>query len=340
MEATGVLIFRIIAQPGCKQLGQGLIQGFASHFRAFSSVTPAAQQNPYEVPPRRVRVGTRHEAMRKPLRGPAELPASEKAPKWDRSKQRCGALGMKVGMMGIWDQWGQPQVCTVVQLDACQVIQVKTEETDGYDGIQLGVGEAKLKNVIKPLLGHYEKALAVPKRHLREFRVSKDGLIPVGTMILAQHFVPGQYVDVQGVTKGKGFQGVMKRWGFKGLNASHGVSLSHRSAGSTGQCQDPGRVFKGKKMAGRMGGDNITMHNLKILKIDCARNVLYVKGSIPGVKGGWLRIKDAVKGAKFPVPPPFPTFKAEEGKEYPKEIWEPLPKDDPLAPREEPCIEI
>jgi len=301
--------------------------------RTLSSAAAAASDvktSPYEVPLKKVGVGTPWERELKLLQGPKEV---EPVP-WTPEERRCGAMAMKVGMLPLWDEWGERHACTVLQLDACEVIQVKTEDTDGYNGIQVGVGEAKLKNVIKPLMGHYNKAMVIPKRKLKEFRVSEKGLLPVGSPILAQHFVPGQLVDLQGVTKGKGFQGAMKRWGFGGLGASHGVSKAHRSLGSTGQCQDPGRVFKGKKMPGRMGGNNRTVENLKILKIEPKRNLLYVKGCVPGQNGGWIRVKDAERGAHFPTPPPFPTFVPEEGVEYPNEIWAPAPKEDPMAPKE------
>lgn len=174
---------------------------------------------------------------------------------------------MKVGMVPIWDAWGAKHPTTVLQLDETQVIQVKTKETDGYTAIQLGVGEAKLKRVKVPQAGHYRKASVKPKRKLQEFRVTEDALLPVGTVIQATHFVPGQLVDVCGISKGKGFQGAMKLWNFKGGPASHGNSLSHRTLGSTGSRQDPGRVFKGKKMPGRMGSERVTVQNLKVMKV-------------------------------------------------------------------------
>lgn len=215
---------------------------------------------------------------------------------------------MKVGMLPFWDKWGNRHATTVLQLDECQVVQVKKDETDGYSALQLGVGEAKLKRVNKPDMGHYAKAEVKPKRKLMEFRVTPDALLPVGTQIKAPHFVPGQLVDVCGISKGKGFQGVMKRWNFRGGFASHGASVSHRIPGSTGCRQDPGRVFKNKKMAGRMGSERVTVQNLRVLKIDPSRDLIYVKGAVPGNSGVFLRIVDAVKGPFFPSPPPFPTF--------------------------------
>jgi len=264
------------------------------------------------------------------IRGPAEVAAAE----WEDGLRRCGALAMKVGMLPIWDEWGQRHACTVLQLDACEVVQVKTEETDGYDGLQIGVGEAKEKNVNQPMAGHFAAAGVAPKRRLREFRVSAPALLPAGTPITARHFVPGQLVDLQGTTKGKGFQGAMKRHGFGGLGASHGVSKAHRSLGSTGQCQDPGRVFKGKKMPGRMGGKTKTVENMKILKIEPERNLLYIKGSVPGQNGGWIRVKDAERGPRFPSPPPFPTFLSSAKGEGEGELWAPRAELDPLAPPE------
>lgn len=222
--------------------------------------------------------------------------------------RRSGALAMKVGMMPVLDRWGKKYPCTVLHLDDCRVVQVKTVETNGYNGLQLGVGEAKLKRVTISKLGHFNKVGVVPKRKLWEFRVSPDCIIPEGTHVRAQHFVPGQLVDVCGVSKGKGFQGVMKLWNFSGGRATHGNSLSHRVLGSTGQRQDPGRVFKGKKMPGRMGSDRVTIQNLKVIKIDPSRELVYVHGAVPGNKGIFVRITDAIKGPFFPSPPPIPTY--------------------------------
>lgn len=181
--------------------------------------------------------------------------------------RRTGVLAMKVGMLPLWDSWGRRHAVTVLQVDSCEVVQVKSDKTDGYNALQVGVGEAKLKRVKKSALGHFEKAGVQPKRKLSEFRVSPDMILPVGTQLQALHFVPGQLLDVCGISKGKGFAGAMKRWGFKGGAASHGNSLSHRVLGSTGNCQDPGKVFKNKKMAGRMGSDRVTVQNLKLMKV-------------------------------------------------------------------------
>ena len=223
--------------------------------------------------------------------------------------RRTGALALKVGMLSIFDKWGERHAVTALQLDNCQVVQVKTKDTEGYFALQLGVGEAKQGKTKVSLQGHYDRAgVDKPNRRLMEFRVTEDSLLEVGSKVSAMHFVPGQLVDVAGTTRGKGFAGVMKRWGFGGGRATHGNSVSHRSHGSTGQRQDPGRVFKGKKMAGRMGGVRATAQNLKVMKIDPARDVLYIKGAVPGANGSFVRIVDAVKGPFFPEEPPRPTF--------------------------------
>jgi len=233
--------------------------------------------------------------------------------------RRVGALAMKVGMLPVWDKWGERHPATVLHLDECQVVQVKTEENNGYYSMQLGVGEAKPSRVNISSQGHFDKFGVKPKRKLMEFRVTPDALLSPGTKISAMHFVPGQLVDVCGVSKGKGFAGVMKRWNFGGGRATHGNSLAHRIPGSTGCRQDPGRVFKNKKMPGRMGGEKITAQNLFILKIDPIRDLLYVKGAVPGSNGTFVRIVDAVKGPFYPSPPPFPTY------------LEPIPKATPEA---------
>lgn len=237
-------------------------------------------------------------------------------------------------MLAEFDDWGIRHELTVLIVDGCQVVQVKEAAEHGYSAVQVGVSDAKVKNVTKPLRCHFEKAGVAPKRKVMEFRVKPEALLPVGTSILASHFVPGQLVDVCGTSKGKGFQGGMKRHNFKGMRATHGVSVSHRALGSTGQCQDPGRVFKGKKMAGRMGVDRITIQNLKVYKIDEARNLVYVKGHVPGNAGGFVRISDAVKGPNFPAPPPFPTFVPEEGAALDRVLYAPAAPDDPLAPKD------
>jgi large subunit ribosomal protein L3 len=208
---------------------------------------------------------------------------------------RTGVIAKKLGMSRVFNEDGRQVPVTVLQLDALKVVAKRTMEKDGYTAVQLGAGVSKAKNVCKPLRSHYSKAKVETKRLLREFRVSSENLIDVGAEITANHYVEGQYVDVSGVSIGKGFAGAMKRHNFSGLRASHGVSISHRSHGSTGQCQDPGRVFKGKKMAGHMGAKKITTQNLEIVSADEDTGVILVKGAVPGAKGGWVTISDAMK---------------------------------------------
>ena len=218
---------------------------------------------------------------------------------------RTGVIAQKVGMTRLFTDEGSHVPVTVLKLDQCQVVAVRTAEKDGYTAVQLGIGKAKVKNVGKPMRGHFAKAKVEPKRKLAEFRVTKDALLEVGAEITAAHFVPGQFVDVAGITIGKSYQGVMKRWNFRGLEASHGVSISHRSHGSTGQRQDPGRTFKGKKMAGHLGVERVTTQNLKIVATDEARGLVMIQGAVPGSAGGYVRITDAVK-RKAPKGLPFP----------------------------------
>lgn len=210
---------------------------------------------------------------------------------------RTGVIAKKMGMTRLFQDDGRHVPVTVLALEGCQVVGQRNAETDGYVALQLGAGTAKAKNVAKPQRGAFGKAEVEPKAKVVEFRVSEDALVDVGTEISADHFVVGQIVDVQGVTQGKGFAGAMKRWGFGGMRATHGVSISHRAHGSTGQRQDPGRVFKNKKMAGHMGARNRTQQNLEIVRTDAERGLLFVKGSVPGSKGGWLLVRDAVKVA-------------------------------------------
>jgi large subunit ribosomal protein L3 len=208
---------------------------------------------------------------------------------------RTGVIVKKVGMTRLFQEDGRHVPVTVLQLDGVQVIARKEMDPDGYVAVQLGAGVAKAKNVAKPQRGHFGKAEVEPKAIVHEFRVTEDNLLDVGATLSAEHYVAGQIVDIQGRTQGKGFAGGMKRWGFKGLRATHGVSVSHRSLGSTGQRQDPGKVFKNKKMAGQMGDRYRTQQNLEIVRTDAERGLLFVKGSVPGSKGGWLLVKDAVK---------------------------------------------
>ncbi|MGE5563483.1 MAG: 50S ribosomal protein L3 [Bacillota bacterium] len=208
---------------------------------------------------------------------------------------RTGVIAKKVGMTRLFQADGRHVPVTVLQLEDVQVVGRREMDRDGYTAVQLGAGKAKAKNVAKPQRAAFGKAEVEPKAKVVEFRVDEDALLDVGARISAEHFVAGQLVDVAGVTQGKGFAGAMKRWGFGGLRATHGVSVSHRSHGSTGNRQDPGRVFKNKKMAGHMGARNRTQQNLEIVRTDPIRGLLFVKGSVPGHKGAWLTVTDAIK---------------------------------------------
>ncbi len=208
---------------------------------------------------------------------------------------RTGIIAKKLGMTRLFLEDGRQVPVTVLQLDNLQVVAQRTNETDGYVALQLGAGDAKPKNVSSPMRGHFAKANVAPKRKIVEFRVSEENLVDVGEEIIAAHYFAGQFVDIAGTSIGKGFAGAMKRHNFGGLRASHGVSISHRSHGSTGQCQDPGKVFKGKKMAGHLGAVRVTTQNLQVVRTDADRGLIMVKGSVPGSKGGWVTIKDAVK---------------------------------------------
>ncbi|MCC5957660.1 MAG: 50S ribosomal protein L3 [Natronohydrobacter sp.] len=208
---------------------------------------------------------------------------------------RSGVIAKKLGMTRLFLEDGRQVPVTVLQLDGLQVVSTRTADKDGYTAVQLGAGTAKAKRVSAPMRGHFSKASVAPKRKLAEFRVSPENLIDVGEEITADHYFAGQFVDIAGTSIGKGFAGAMKRHNFGGLRASHGVSISHRSHGSTGQCQDPGKVFKGKKMAGHMGAARVTTQNLQVVKTDSDRGLIMVKGAVPGSKGGWVTIKDAVK---------------------------------------------
>ena len=218
---------------------------------------------------------------------------------------RTGLIAQKVGMTRIFADDGSHVPVTVLKVDTCQVVDVRTQEKHGYNAVQLGIGKAKVKNVSKAQRGHFAKAKVEPKAKLAEFRVSKDGLLEVGAEISVAHFVPGQFVDVIGTTIGKGFAGSMKRWNFGGLRATHGVSVSHRSHGSTGNRQDPGRTFPGKKMAGHLGVERVTTQNLTVVSTDEAEGLILIKGAVPGHDGGYVLISDAVKRAA-PKGLPFP----------------------------------
>ena len=210
---------------------------------------------------------------------------------------RTGVIAKKLGMTRFFDEDGSDLPVTVLALEGCQVVQQRTQDRDGYVALQLGAGAKKTKRTSKAMRGHFAKALVEPKRTLVEFRVSEENLIDVGAEITADHFLPGQKVDVSGLTIGKGFAGAIKRWHFGGLRATHGVSVSHRSHGSTGQRQDPGKVFKGKKMAGHLGQDNRTTLNVTVYRVDPERGLIMILGAVPGAEGTWVKIRDAIKKA-------------------------------------------
>lgn len=218
---------------------------------------------------------------------------------------RSGVIAKKVGMTRIYNDAGEHVPVTVLQMENCQVVAQRTQEKNGYTAVQLGVGLAKVKNTSKAMRGHFATASVEPKAKLAEFRVSADNMIDVGAELTVEHFVAGQKVDVTGTTIGKGFQGVIKRHHMGGGRATHGNSVSHRTHGSTGQRQDPGKVFKGKKMAGHLGDEQVTTQNLKVVSTDAERGLILVKGSVPGAEGSWVLVKDAVK-RKLPEGVPFP----------------------------------
>ena len=268
-------------------------------------------------------------------------------PLWTLRDKRCGALAIKVGMMPVWDDWGVRHACTVLHLDRNIVLGHKTMEKNGYIAMRIAAGERKKKNVGKCVAGQYqnvEELQESPPYLVREFRLTDEAFfLPIGSPIHARHFVPGQNLDVSGISKGKGFQGAMKRHNFGGMPASHGVSASHRALGSTGNCQDPGRVFKGKKMAGRMGAERVTMQNLKVVKIDRGRDLIYVAGPVPGQNGGFVELRDAVKRPLWRTDqvlgslerPPLPSFDYDpeiDGSGQCVEEFMPLGRDDPLDP--------
>ncbi len=234
---------------------------------------------------------------------------------------RAGLIAQKVGMTRVFTEEGAHVPVTVLKVDGCQVVAQRTKEKDGYVALQLGAGVRKVKRTTQPMRGHFAKAKVEPKRKLAEFRVADDALVDVGAEFSADHFMAGQKVDVVGTAIGKGFAGAMKRHNFAGLRASHGVSVSHRAHGSTGNSQDPGRVWKGKKMAGHLGDERVTTQNLTVVSTDADRGLILVRGSIPGAEGGWVLIRDAVK-AGMPEGAPYPGAlkeKAEAESEAPVE---------------------
>ncbi|KKB96417.1 50S ribosomal protein L3 [Candidatus Arcanobacter lacustris] len=219
---------------------------------------------------------------------------------------RVGVVAEKLGMSALYDEQGVRIPVTLLKLDSCMVVGAKSKEVDGYDALQVGIKQVKINKLSNPLKGHFAKNQVEPRKKLVEFRMDdKSAMVEVGSTILATHFVPGQYVDVSGVTVGKGFAGAMKRHNFRGLEATHGVSVSHRSHGSTGQRQDPGKVFKGKKMAGHMGVDKVTVQNLEIVASDSEKGLIVIKGAVPGHKGSYIIVRDAIKRA-LPEGAPYP----------------------------------
>jgi large subunit ribosomal protein L3 len=223
---------------------------------------------------------------------------------------RSGVIAQKVGMTRIFTDAGEHIPVTVLKLEKLEVVAHRTDEKNGYSALQLGAGTRKPSRLTKAERGSFAVASVEPKRKLAEFRVSPENMIEVGAEITADHFVPGQFVDVTGTSQGKGFQGAMKRWNFGGLRATHGVSVTHRAHGSTGQRQDPGKVFKGKKMAGHMGSERVTTQNLVVVKTDTERGLLMIRGAVPGSKGGWVIVRDAVKKAAHKDVPKPGAFKA------------------------------
>jgi len=247
---------------------------------------------------------------------------------------RTGVIAKKLGMTRFFDEAGVHVPVTVLSLDGCQVVAQRTQEKDGYVALQLGAGAKKAKNTPKGMRGHFAKALVEPKRKLAEFHVSEDNLIEVGAEITADHFLAGQPVDVSGLTVGKGFQGGIKRWNFGGLRATHGVSVSHRSLGSTGNRQDPGRTFKGKKMAGHLGQEMVTTLNLTVFRVDVERGLILIKGAVPGTEGTYVKIRDAIKKAApadLPKPGAFRKPGAEAAAAAPAEIEAPAEAAAPEA---------
>ena len=256
---------------------------------------------------------------------------------------RSGIIAKKVGMTRLFMDNGKQIPVTVLHMENLQVVAQRTNEKHGYNAVQLGAGHSKAKNVSKAMRGHFAVAKVEPKRKIAEFRVAPENLIEVGAEITAEHYVEGQFVDVSGTSIGKGFAGAMKRHNFSGLRASHGVSISHRSHGSTGQCQGPGKVFKGKKMAGHMGAARVTTQNLQVVKVDSERGLIMIKGAVPGTKGGWVTVKDAVKKAAMDgVPYPAAlrsaadvSAKLEPKEESPEPVSESVSDEKPTSGGEE-----
>jgi large subunit ribosomal protein L3 len=255
---------------------------------------------------------------------------------------RTGVIAKKLGMARFFDEAGSQVPVTVLSLEGCQVVAHRTADKDGYVALQLGAGAKKAKNTSKGLRGHFAKAQVEPKRTVAEFRVSEDMLIDVGAEITADHFIAGQKVDITGTTVGKGFAGAMKRWNFGGMRATHGVSVSHRAHGSTGQRQDPGKTFAGKKMAGHLGQETVTTLNLTVWKVDVERGLILVRGAVPGSEGSFVKVRDAVKSAPKGVPTPGAFKKAGEEAPAPaaeEEAPAPVEAEAAPAPAEAPAVE-
>ncbi len=249
---------------------------------------------------------------------------------------RTGVIAEKIGMTRLLSEKGEHIPVTVLRVDDCEVVSLRRKETDGYNAVQLGAGKTKVKNTSKAMRGHFAKAKVEPKRYLSEFRVSEDALLNVGDQISVEHFVPGQLVDAVGTSIGKGFAGVMKRHNFAGLRASHGVSISHRSGGSTGQCQDPGRVFKGKKMAGHMGDERVTIQSLEVVSTDSDQGLILIRGAVPGAKGSCVLLSDAVKKQKVAELPYPAALKSKSS--VAQKVQEKSREDD--APKEATVVEV
>jgi len=243
---------------------------------------------------------------------------------------RTGLIARKEGMTRIFDEEGRQIPVTLLKVDNCQVLAVRNQDKDGYTAVQLGAGKAKVNRTSKSMRGHFAKAKVEPKKKVAEFRVTPENMLEVGVELSVTHYVPGQFVDVVGITKGKGFAGAMKRWNFGGLRATHGVSVSHRSHGSTGQRQDPGKVFKGKKMAGHLGVEQVTTQNLKVVGLDEEAGLILVQGAVPGNDGGWVMVSDALKKA-LPAEAPKPAGLIESAANKAKKVE--------AAPAEEAAVE-
>jgi len=305
------------------RVNKALVRGFATEAATASTTTTPTPAELDALFP--VSYGMRHRTVKQDMPTPRgqtwgqtlvknhELPTPTGT--WTPESRRSGVLFTKAGMTSVFDQYGCRHALTILDIDDCQVINVESRvNRRNHQRMQLGCSNRKEKNVNKPQLGHFQRARVAPKLHLKDTRVTPDALLPIGWKFDVRHFVVGQFVDIIGTSTGKGFQGVMKKYGFGGQPASHGVSITHRSLGSTGQCQDPGRVFKNKKMPGHMGGETIQVQNVRIFQIMPRRNVILVKGQVPGPVGSMVYVRDALKRPFSPEsPPPFPTYIVKHG---------------------------